>query len=101
MKSLFASLAFLLCPAIYGQSFAVATLAGSTHFHDDAAATSVPFRAPKGLTIDPAGGYYFSDSDDFRVFKVSATGFVTLIAGTGQPGYSGDGRAAKDATFRG
>src|SRR5437588_9502880 len=100
MNSVVTSLIFLLCPAIYGQSFAVTTVAGSTHFRDGAAATSIPFHAPQGLVSDPAGGYYFSDADDFRVFKVSVSGAVTLIAGTGQSGYSGDGQQAKDATLR-
>jgi sugar lactone lactonase YvrE len=92
-------LTLLLCSVIYGQSFALATVAGSTRFHEGAAANSVPFRSPQGLVSDPAGGYYFSDSADFRVFRVSATGAVTLVAGTGQSGHSGDGRLAQDATL--
>jgi sugar lactone lactonase YvrE len=45
---------------------------------------------PVAVSVDSSNNYYIADSND-RVFKVSSTGELTLVAGTGFTGYSGDG----------
>lgn len=53
---------------------------------------------PNGLAIDPAGDVLIVDWGNNRIRKVSAqTGFIVDVAGTGEPGYNGDGIAATSA----
>jgi hypothetical protein len=53
---------------------------------------------PAGVSIDNAGNLYIADYSYSRIREVSAkTGVITTVAGTGQPGYSGDGGAATAA----
>lgn len=65
---------------------------------DNAAAINAELNGPIGVAIDHDGNIYIGDSDNNRIRKVSAAnGFITTIAGTGNPGYSGDGGLATDA----
>jgi uncharacterized protein (TIGR03437 family) len=52
---------------------------------------------PESIHIDSAGRLLISDSENYRVLRVGADGLVTLIAGTGQRGFSGDGGPALQA----
>ena len=52
--------------------------------------------APWGVALDTAGNLYVADASA-RVFRVGAGGSLTVIAGTGTAGYSGDGAAATAA----
>lgn len=47
------------------------------------------------------GTMYFSESTDNQVWKRCTDGTITLVAGTGEGGYSGDGGPATDATLSG
>lgn len=53
------------------------------------------------LALDSAGDLFLSDQVYDRIRKVSAPGIVTTIAGTGLPGYSGDGGPAITARMSG
>jgi sugar lactone lactonase YvrE len=56
---------------------------------------------PSGTAaVDSAGNLYIADIDFHQVHKV-ANGVVSTVAGTGFPGYSGDGGAAKSAQLAG
>src|SRR5207244_12463733 len=46
---------------------------------------------------DGARGFYFSSSPENRVYRVAADGVLSLIAGTGTSGFSGDGGPAVSA----
>jgi sugar lactone lactonase YvrE len=46
---------------------------------------------PDGIALDSAGNYYIASYNQNRVFKVSASGALTVLAGTGTPGFGGDG----------
>ena len=46
-----------------------------------------------GIAVDSAGNLYIADSGNYRIRKVSLAGTITTVAGTGVPGYSGDGPA--------
>jgi sugar lactone lactonase YvrE len=53
---------------------------------------------PSSVALDGAGNLYIADTFHHRIRKVTA-GIVSTIAGTGNPGYSGDGAAAAQATL--
>ena len=77
----------------------VAGVFGSIRFAGDGIqATLAPIQLPTGVVADAAGNFYLSDTQNFRIRKVTAaTGEISTIAGTGSPGYSGDGGPATQA----
>jgi hypothetical protein len=52
---------------------------------------------PYTLAMDSAGNIYFSAEAQNKIFKLSTSGTVTLIAGTGFAGYNGDNIPATTA----
>ena len=77
----------------------ITTIAGTGvegYAGDGAAATSAQLDTPTGVAVDAAGNVYIADSHNHRIREVS-TGIITTIAGTGTPGFSGDGAAATAA----
>jgi hypothetical protein len=46
---------------------------------------------PYGVAVDSSGNYYIAVYNGDRVFKVNTSGTLTVVAGTGAQGYSGDG----------
>jgi len=56
---------------------------------------------PCGLAVRRDGAFYVSDSVGHRVYLVQPDGSVEVVAGTGAPGYSGDGDAAPNAHLNG
>ncbi len=53
--------------------------------------------SPFGVAVDGGDNVYIADTYNNRIRKVDATGTISTVAGTGSPGYSGDGGPAKDA----
>jgi uncharacterized protein (TIGR03437 family) len=75
----------------------ITTLAGdgSPSFGGDGGpANSAQINAPSGLGIDGAGNLYIADFFDNRIRKVSPSGIIATIAGSGVMGFSGDGGPA-------
>ncbi len=54
-----------------------------------------------GVAFDAAGDMYITSREENRVFKVDTKGQLTVFAGNGLPGFSGDGGPAADATLNG
>jgi sugar lactone lactonase YvrE len=46
---------------------------------------------PYGVTVDASGNIFFAAYNQHRIFKVSTGGTITVVAGSGALGYSGDG----------
>jgi uncharacterized protein (TIGR03437 family) len=73
---------------------------------DNGPATSAD-SCPGWLALGPDNSIYFTDDGDLRYFgysrvrKVSPSGVITTVAGSGAVGYSGDGGQATAALFRG
>ena len=63
-------------------------------------ATSAELSAPSGITLDGAGNIFFADSGNNVIREIiAATGVIETVAGTGNPGYTGDSGAATQATL--
>jgi sugar lactone lactonase YvrE len=78
-------------------TYSVSTLAGSVPIGDGAPAAASILRWPGPLVFDNAGNLYISDSGNASIRKVTPDGFITTVAGTGVPGFSGDGGSAGQA----
>ena len=57
-------------------------------------AIAAQLNAPSGVAIDGVGNLYIADYANNVVRKVDTSGIISLYAGTGTPGYTGDGFAA-------
>ena len=62
-------------------------------------ATRVALNSPDGVGVDTSGNIYIADRQNNLVHKVSPDGTLTIVAGTGEFGFSGDGGPATSATL--
>src|SRR4051812_897161 len=77
------------------QEYVISTYAGGAPPQTPATGPSLSIGFPLGIAIDTIGTIYFTSLN--CVFKQDAGGVATRIAGTGRPGYSGDGGPATSA----
>ena len=82
----------------------ISTVAGTGQYNvfggpvgDGGPATEAQLRFPTGVAMDGAGNLYIAGYADHRIRKVDSTGTITTVAGTGGPGFSGDGGPATEA----
>lgn len=80
----------------------ITTIAGNgvgtgTYTGDGGPATDAGMDGPSGVTMDRAGNLYITEFNNHVVRKVSTTGIISTIAGTGTNGYNGDGIPATAA----
>ena len=68
---------------------------------DGGPALQATFNLPHEIRFDREGNFYIADMVNSAVRKVDAkTGVITTFAGTGKPGYSGDGGPANAAQLK-
>ena len=60
-------------------------------------ATAVSLDRPLGVAYDAAGNFYIADTDNFVIREVNLAGIATVVAGTGEQGFGGDGGPATSA----
>ena len=64
---------------------------------DGSPATDARLYAPQDVAVDAAGNLYIADRNNHRIRKVDSAGVISTIAGTGEPGFAGDGGPAVQA----
>ncbi len=72
----------------------ISTVAGNgilSYSGDNGPALRAQLNGPQGVATDTAGNVYVVDGLNNAVRKISTTGVITTIAGTGTLGFSGDG----------
>lgn len=52
-----------------------------------------------GLAVDANGNLYFADANNHRIRRISTSGVISTVAGTGDCGFSGDGGQATAAAL--
>ncbi|MEE8062232.1 MAG: HYR domain-containing protein, partial [Gemmatimonadales bacterium] len=94
-------LCLVLVVALLGASQAIAqtisTVAGGGP--NNLPATQANLFSPTGVAVDASGNFYLAAQGLHRVFKVDINGTLTVVAGNGTRGFSGDGGPATTAAL--
>ncbi|MFI9240790.1 NHL repeat-containing protein [Streptomyces sp. NPDC053079] len=81
----------------------ITTVAGTGfagHGGDGGPALLARFAEPRGLALDGAGNLYVAEWKGHRVRRIAPDGTITTVAGTGEPGFGGDGVEATASALR-
>ncbi len=80
----------------------ITTIAGNgtnSSSGDNGPATAAALAGPAWITMTASGEFYIPDNSSNNIRKISSSGIITTIAGTGMLGNTGDGGPATNATF--
>ena len=90
-------LASLALYSVFGQTYTISTFAGGAlPVNIPGTSASLGFGVPQYIAADPAGHVFFVDQN--TVLRLdAATGILTLVAGNGTTGFSGDNGPATSA----
>src|ERR1700693_4572641 len=98
LKKLLALALAVVAPiALRAQNITTVAGGGSTNVP----ALSVSIGGPSAVVKDSLGNFYILDNFQNRVFKMDTTGNLTIFAGNGTPGPSGDSGPAIKAQLNG
>ena len=89
---------------VTASSGTISTIAGSSTIGlsgDGGPAAKATFTLPTGIAIDATGNLYIADENNRAIRRISTSGIITTVAGTGQFGYSGDNGQATKAKLAG
>ena len=81
----------------------ITTIAGTGvpgYSGDGGPAGAAQFDGPRGIAGDGTGNLFVADDNNNRIRRIDSSGVVTTVAGTGAPGYTGDGGPARSAQLR-
>ena len=67
---------------------------------DGGPASGAMLYSPYGIATDAAGNVYISDSENYRIRKVTRAGMITTIVGSGAFDFGGDGGPAISAALK-
>ena len=102
MKKLILFTLITLRPVFLGAQI-VTTIAGTGtagYFGDSGPASSALLNSPDAVKFDNAGNLYIADEYNHVIRKISTSGIITSIAGTGIAGKSGDNGPATNAQLK-
>jgi sugar lactone lactonase YvrE len=74
----------------------ISTVAGTGargYTGDGGKATEARIGLPENIAVDGAGNLYFADRAFHCIRRVTPEGIISTVAGTGEPGFNGDGMA--------
>lgn len=80
----------------------ITTVAGTGDFDNygnGGPATQAAIAAPSGVAVDARGDLYIADAGSDQIRKVTPDGVISLLAGSGDHGFSGDGGPAVNASL--
>jgi sugar lactone lactonase YvrE len=77
----------------------ITTVAGSDNIYlgDGVPATQANLRGLRSVAVTADGVFYVTDHNHHRIRRIGTDGIITTVAGTGVPGFSGDGGLATNA----
>ena len=89
----------LFFTSLVGAQGVITTVAGTTwrFTGDGGPATNAPLGDLWGVAVDSAGNVLAVDMGNHLVVRIAPNGILTVVAGTGAPGFSGDGGPATRA----
>ena len=90
----------LLCQFHYLNAQIITTFAGTGlagNSGNGGLANIAQLDRPLGITTDNLGNVYIADNRNHQIKKVNTSGIITVLAGTGIAGFSGDGGLATNA----
>src|SRR5271170_5945315 len=90
-------IALLRADQAVAPTYTIQTVAGSNSVGDGGPALSALFSQTEGIAVDSQGNIYVADADANRVRKIASNGTISTVAGTGVPGFAGDGGPANAA----
>lgn len=67
---------------------------------DGGAALAATFKNAEGVAAGPDGSIYVADTDNHVIRRIAPGGIITTVAGSGSPGWSGDGLSATAARLQ-
>src|ERR1051326_8182301 len=90
----------LLCTVV-AQAQVITTVVGTNPVFPGGSvpAATAPLKTPTGVALDSAGNLYAADVDNHIVARISTNGILTVIAGNGRAGFSGDGGPGTGASL--
>ncbi len=80
----------------------ISTIAGNgvqNYFGDGGPATNAELNSPSGVAVGKNGVIYCADKSGNFIHKIDTNGIISIIAGNGAKGFSGDGRSSVNAQF--
>lgn len=90
--------AILACPTYAQPAYNIETVAGSSSGSGiGGPATAAQLGSVQGVATGSFGNLYLSDTTNNRILKVDTSGIITIFAGTGTAGFTGDGGPATAA----
>src|SRR5579864_342770 len=81
-------------------SYSINTAVGDYPYGDGGPAAQALLSIPTKIAIDSKSAIYIADYANHKIRKI-VSGQITTLAGTGIPGFSGDGGAAVNAQLNG
>lgn len=83
-----------------GKTMTIAGTGDFKNFGSGGPALKAGVRSPGGLTLSPQGELYICEQNSAVIRKIDKDGIIHRVAGTGEPGFSGDGGPAPQARLK-